>query len=275
MHDAVTDAEKVVRDIGGRMIASTAYTTAWAARMTTPDGQEVFPRARHWLTRHQHRDGSWGSDAVHNPYDRLVSTLAAITALAEAPDDTSQRAVHAGVDFLQHRAADWRGAPGETVGFEVAAPFLLEQARRHGLDVSVHGAGELHRLRADKLAAVVDSGALLREPTSLLYSVEALTDLVPARKRPVSACPTVPLPTVPPPPSPCDRPPAIRRPCGICAAPPAPPTTAACQRCTASMSWNRPGSSTCSPARASGPLPPQPTSRAWKPWLNAHQRDWP
>ncbi|WP_307543573.1 prenyltransferase/squalene oxidase repeat-containing protein [Streptomyces sp. V3I8] len=178
----MTEAEKIVRDIGGRTIASTAYTTAWAARMTTPDGQEIFPRARHWLTTHQHPDGSWGSDAVHNPYDRLVSTLAAITALNEASDAVSRRAVHAGVDFLEHHAVDWRGAPGETVGFEVAAPFLLEQARRHGLDVSVHGEEELHRLRADKLATVVDSGALLREPTSLLYSVEALTDLVPAQE---------------------------------------------------------------------------------------------
>ncbi len=175
MQNATEQADRIVGELGERPVAAMAYSTAWAARLTTDD-RPVFPQAREWLRRHQHADGSWGG-SVPNAYDRLVSTVAAVLALHESPEDWAADAARAGVSYLRDHGADWRGAVGEPIGFEVVAPHLFEQARAAGL-LSLDSLAELARLRDDKLSRV-PPGALAKQPTGLLYSLEALGDLVP------------------------------------------------------------------------------------------------
>ncbi|RZS33950.1 halimadienyl-diphosphate synthase [Herbihabitans rhizosphaerae] len=175
MRDAIERADTIVGELDNRPVAGSAYSTAWAARLVHDDGRPVFEQAREWLRTHQHADGSWGS-AVPNAYDRLVCTLAAVLTLSEVPGEWAAGAVRAGVDYLREHAADWRDAPGQIIGFEIVAPYLVEQARAAGL-LEIDSRTELALLREEKLA-LVPEGALTSQPTALLYSLEALDDLV-------------------------------------------------------------------------------------------------
>jgi halimadienyl-diphosphate synthase len=177
--DAAERGNRLLAGLGQRPVAAMAYATAWVARLTTDGGRPVFPRARQWLREHQHADGSWGG-VVANPYDRLVSTLAAVLALHEADDQWAAAAVRSGVDYLRGHATNWRGAVGEPIGFEVVAPHLVRQADAAGL-LSLGGLGELAALRDDKLARI-PPGALTTRPTALLYSLEVLGELAPPRE---------------------------------------------------------------------------------------------
>ncbi|MBO0841452.1 MAG: hypothetical protein J2O49_11600, partial [Sciscionella sp.] len=174
MRDATERAGRLLNELGEGSIGAIAYETAWTARWATDTGERVFPLALQWLRRHQHADGSWGG-AVPNPYDRLVSTLAALLALRECTDDWAIAAVRAGTDYVRRHAGAWRGAPGELIGFELVAPYLVEQAQEHGL-ISLGHLPELVRLREDKLARL-PSGMLERKPTGVLYSLEAITGI--------------------------------------------------------------------------------------------------
>ncbi|WP_131739955.1 prenyltransferase/squalene oxidase repeat-containing protein [Actinomadura roseirufa] len=152
-----------------------AYTTAWMARLRAPDGTVRFPRALDWLTRHQRADGSWGGE-IELPHDRTVCTLAAIVALTDpgpAPPG-GEAAVRAGLAYLRDRSGDWRSAPtGETMGFELAVPLLLDVAFERGLDLPYGDWSELAKTRQAKLD-LIPRERLLAHPTSLMYSLEAV-----------------------------------------------------------------------------------------------------
>jgi halimadienyl-diphosphate synthase len=179
MVDATERAGSLLAGLGRRPVAAMAYATAWAAGLTTDAGAVVFPAARRWLRDHQHADGSWGG-VVPNPYDRLVSTLAAVHALHGAGKPWTDAAVRSGVDYLCAHASEWQGAVGEPIGFELVAPYLVERLAAAGV-VSLPGLAELGALRADKLARV-PVGALTGQPTPLLYSLEVLGELAPPRE---------------------------------------------------------------------------------------------
>ncbi|MEU2451100.1 prenyltransferase/squalene oxidase repeat-containing protein [Streptomyces sp. NPDC012765] len=169
--------DQLVRELGSRPVEAMAYATAWAARLAHPSGEPVFPAAFQWLRDHQHPDGSWGG-TIARPHDRLVSTLAAVLALQDAPHPWAPAALHAGVAYVQRHRGGWRDAEGETVGFELVAAQLTAQAAARGL---ITGAGfeELAALRRDKLSRV-PADVLARQPTTLLYSMEALEGILPA-----------------------------------------------------------------------------------------------
>ncbi len=176
MDNPIDLADLIVDELGERPVAAMAYSTAWAAALADDDGHPLFPKAGQWLREHQHPDGSWGG-TVPNAYDRLVSTMAAVLALHEKPDDGAERAVRAGVDYLRDNESAWRHEVGEPIGFEVVAPYLATRLRAAGL-VSLGSLAELERLRADKLV-MIPRGVLAKQPTGLLYSLEALDGLVP------------------------------------------------------------------------------------------------
>jgi halimadienyl-diphosphate synthase len=178
MDDVAERVSQVIADLGRRPTSSSAYSTAWVSRLADGDGEPLFPQTRQWLADHQHADGSWGG-VVPNPYDRLVSTLAAVLALHEIDEPWARSAVRDGVDYLHRHGTDWRGAPGELIGFEVVAAFLVEQAAATDV-LSLDGLADLVALRDDKLSRV-PPGALTKEPTTLLYSAEALGDLAPLK----------------------------------------------------------------------------------------------
>src|SRR5262249_27678718 len=78
------EGERLAGQVAQGDMSSTAYDTAWVARLREPDGRPAFPAAAAWLRERQQADGSWGGP-IALPHDRVISTLAAIVALAEAP----------------------------------------------------------------------------------------------------------------------------------------------------------------------------------------------
>jgi len=165
-------AEELVAALDAGTTDAIAYSTAFAARLRDGGGTPLFPRALEWLRHRQWPDGSWGG-AVPNASDRLVSTLAAVGALAEVPRPWAAEAVQAGLAYLRAYPAAWRADPYELIAFELAVPHLLAEARQRGLDLPYAGFDDLSRLRADKLARV-PAGAWTNRPTTLLYSLEVL-----------------------------------------------------------------------------------------------------
>lgn len=179
MVDTSERVNRLLAELGRRPVASSAYSTAWTARLTDDTGQPVFPQARQWLRRHQHADGSWGG-AVPGPHDRLVSTMAAVYVLHGIDESWTVSAVRSGVDYLRANATNWRDAAGQPIGFEIVASYLAQQLRAVGL-LTLDGIEDLVALREAKLAHV-PPGALTRQPTGLVYSLEALGDLASPRE---------------------------------------------------------------------------------------------
>ncbi|GIG88359.1 prenyltransferase/squalene oxidase repeat-containing protein [Plantactinospora endophytica] len=168
-------ATVLVDGLGDGSIRPIAYSTSFVARLHRPDGSPLFPGALDWLRRHQWPDGSWGG-AVPQPPDRLVSTLAALLALAGSAEDWARQAIESATGYLWRHAADWRDAGYETIAFELAVPHLLAEARRAGLRLPYAEFGDLDRMRADKLDRIPPD-ALRTRPTTLLYSLEVLGDV--------------------------------------------------------------------------------------------------
>lgn len=151
--------EKLIDEIGPGHMGSTAYDTAWTARLGEIDW-ELSTRALTWLVENQLPDGSWGAAAPFYYHDRVICTLAAMIALSyrgrrgrdkaqvESGRLALERMVGGATQGLQ---ADPNGA---TVGFEMIAPTLAAEAEKLGL-IKNQGnriLGRLSRQRAKKLA---------------------------------------------------------------------------------------------------------------------------
>ncbi|QXJ20333.1 hypothetical protein AGRA3207_001027 [Actinomadura graeca] len=182
-------AEALLGRLGtGGSFGPCPYTTAWLSRLRGdgPGGSGEhrgssrarpvrFPRARRWLVDHQRPDGSWGGE-IELPHDRTVCTLAAVVALSDPGPPLPGRAdaVRAGVRYLRSHSSAWRGAAvGETMGFEMAVPLLLDQAAERGLDLPRGEWDDLTKARRAKLD-LIPRRRLLGEPTSLMYSLETI-----------------------------------------------------------------------------------------------------
>src|SRR4030095_12930381 len=72
---------KLVDEIGPGHMGSTAYDTAWAARLGEVDWN-LSSHALSCLTENQLPDGSWGAPAPMYYHDRVLCTLAAMIALS-------------------------------------------------------------------------------------------------------------------------------------------------------------------------------------------------
>src|SRR5687768_6317373 len=72
---------KLISEIGPGHMASTAYDTAWTARLGEVDWN-LSSHALIWLAENQLPDGSWGAPAPMYYHDRVICTLAAIIALS-------------------------------------------------------------------------------------------------------------------------------------------------------------------------------------------------
>jgi halimadienyl-diphosphate synthase len=157
-------------------MSETAYDTAWVARVPDPHDptRRAFPTAVDWLVRHQRADGSWGGQ-LPVMHDRVVSTLAAVLALAESRDSQTAPAVNRGVAYLAGALPRIDQDPVETVGFELIMPTMLARARSIGLPLPDTAAPSIDRLRADKLQRLPPGMAYLGL-TSLTHSLEFLGD---------------------------------------------------------------------------------------------------
>jgi halimadienyl-diphosphate synthase len=154
--DMVQSVHHLLQEIGPGRMTSTAYDTAWIARLSALDGP-MGERALEWLRAHQLADGSWGANEPRYYHDRAICTLAAVTALARQgrlQDRTRCQRAQLALEVVTKRLAADRA--GETIGFEMIAPTLLAEAEALGVVQCQNGRflRRLARQRAAKLASL-------------------------------------------------------------------------------------------------------------------------
>src|ERR1041384_3621372 len=174
MTDIITE---LVDQIGPGHMASTAYDTAWVARLGELDWA-LSNQALAWLAENQLPDGSWGAPAPMYYHDRVLCTLAAMIALTyrgrrghdkvqiEMGRQALERIVGNATQGLQ---ADPNGA---TVGFEMIAPTLAAEAEKLGI-IKNQGnriLGRLSKQRAKKLAYL--QGNMISRKVTMAFSSE-------------------------------------------------------------------------------------------------------
>lgn len=169
--------ETLIDEIGPGNMGSTAYDTAWTARLGEIDWN-LSSRSLAWLGENQLPDGSWGARAPFYYHDRVICTLAAMIALSY-----QGRRGHDRLQIEKGRQALERivgGATqgllsdpnGATVGFEMIAPTLAAEAEKLGL-IKNQGnriLGRLSRLRAKKLAYLQNN--MISRHVTMAFSAE-------------------------------------------------------------------------------------------------------
>jgi halimadienyl-diphosphate synthase len=168
---------KLINEIGPGHMASTAYDTAWAARLGEVDW-ELSSRALFWLAENQLPDGSWGAPAPFYYHDRVICTLAAMIALSQqgrrGHDRTQIENGKLALERIVGGATQGlRSDPnGTTVGFEMIAPTLASEAERLGI-IKKQGdriLGRLSKLRANKLSYLKDN--MINKHVTMAFSAE-------------------------------------------------------------------------------------------------------
>ncbi|MBN1284445.1 MAG: cyclase [Anaerolineae bacterium] len=159
-------------EIGQNIITSSAYDTAWVARLGEVD-EDLASGALEWLRDNQLPDGGWGACQPTYYHDRLICTLSAMTALARygRAEDRSrwQRAQLALEIASKGLLADPAGA---TVGFEMIVPTLMAEADALGvIKLPQNGfLDQLSRYRAAKLAALPEG--MINRRVTVAFSAE-------------------------------------------------------------------------------------------------------
>lgn len=173
---------KLIDEIGPGHMPSTAYDTAWAARLGDVD-PTITHHALAWLAKNQLPDGSWGARAPMYYHDRVVCTLAAMIALAYSGHrEQDKEKINNGRLALERIVSGATGGlqadpNGATVGFEMIVPTLAAEAERLGL-IKHQGnriLGRLSRLRTKKLQ-YLQSNAISRYVTMAFSAEMAGTD---------------------------------------------------------------------------------------------------
>ena len=167
----------LINEIGPGHMGSTAYDTAWAARLGEVDWT-LSSRSLAWLAENQLPDGSWGAAAPMYYHDRVLCTLAAMIALSyrgrreqdkvqiERGRLALERIVGGATQGLQ---ADPNGA---TVGFEMIAPTLAAEAEKLGI-IKQQGnriLGRLSKQRAKKLSYLQNN--MISRQVTMAFSAE-------------------------------------------------------------------------------------------------------
>ena len=174
MKDLIT---KLIDEIGPGHMSSTAYDTAWSARLGEIDWN-LSSRSLAWLAEHQLPDGSWGAAAPMYYHDRVLCTLAAMVALSyrgrrgqdkiqiEKGRLALERIVGGATQGLQ---SDPNGA---TVGFEMIAPTLAAEAEKLGIMKNQGNRilGRLSKQRAKKLAYLQNN--MISRKVTMAFSAE-------------------------------------------------------------------------------------------------------
>jgi len=135
MTDLIT---KLIDEIGPGHMGSTAYDTAWTARLGEIDWN-LSSRALAWLAENQLPNGSWGAPAPMYYHYRVLCTLAAMIARSERARRGQDKLHSEKVKVARERIVS--GATqglqsdpsGATVGFEMIAPTLTAEAEKLGL----------------------------------------------------------------------------------------------------------------------------------------------
>jgi halimadienyl-diphosphate synthase len=130
------DFQDILGQTGQNLFSPSAYDTAWVARVNQDDNPRVsaFPQALNWLAHNQNEDGSWGEGGMA---EKVLSTLAAVTALAEKSHRTSDcQQVETGLGYIWRCLHKFQ--PSSTtlpVGFELLLGTLVDEARSLNLNI--------------------------------------------------------------------------------------------------------------------------------------------
>ncbi|MBN1584526.1 MAG: hypothetical protein JXA89_27720 [Anaerolineae bacterium] len=154
----------------------TVYDTAWLARIPAERDHTVpaFPKALDWVKQNQHSDGSWGGE-IEYVHDRIISTLSAILALAEWPDEYAREAIERGLEYVWQRVVRLENEH-ETIGFEVIIPAVLERCRALGLKLPYLGFKRYEGMREKKLAKIPPNMRYTKS-SPLAFSLESMGDV--------------------------------------------------------------------------------------------------
>ncbi|MDY6876002.1 MAG: prenyltransferase/squalene oxidase repeat-containing protein [Chloroflexota bacterium] len=159
-------------EIGPSLITRSAYDTAWVARLSE-SGEPIGEQALEWLREHQLADGSWGASELEYYHDRLICTLAAVTALARRHETQDHARLQRAQPAIEKAIKGLKAAPAdETVGFEMIVPTLLAEAKALGI-IQPSSNGILDRLvrqRAAKIATL--SGRKINRFVTVAFSAE-------------------------------------------------------------------------------------------------------
>jgi halimadienyl-diphosphate synthase len=71
MINVESEIQKLLKEIGPGRMSSTAYDTAWVARLGEVD-QDLSNQAMEWLSENQLPDGSWGAKDIFYYHDRVI-----------------------------------------------------------------------------------------------------------------------------------------------------------------------------------------------------------
>jgi halimadienyl-diphosphate synthase len=166
------EIESLLHEIGIGQMNSTAYDTAWIARLSKL-GEPLGFQALDWLREYQLPDGSWGTANPACRHDRLVCTLAATIALSEngnAGDEGRLRRAKSALETTIPRLSD--DVMVETVGYELIVPTLFDEAEALGIVLrhSYKDLARINRKRAAKLNAL--PGSMINRFVTLAHSAE-------------------------------------------------------------------------------------------------------
>jgi halimadienyl-diphosphate synthase len=169
--------DKLIDEIGPGHMSSTAYDTAWAARLGEIDW-DISSRALAWLAENQLDNGAWGAAEPMYYHDRVLCTLAAMIALTHrgrrGHDKVQIENGKFALERITSRATEGLMADpnGATVGFEMIAPTLVAEAEKLGI-IKKQGdriLGRLSRQRAKKLSYLRDN--MISRRVTMAFSAE-------------------------------------------------------------------------------------------------------
>jgi len=162
----------LLKEIGPGRMMSTAYDTAWVARLCELD-EPMAELALEWIRSHQLSDGSWGASEPRYYHDRLACTLAAMTVLARRKDAQDRVRLRRAQLAMETAARGLKtDLAGETIGFEMIVPTLLAEAKALGVIQCQDGdlLGQLAQRRTAKLAAL--PGRTINRFVTVAFSAE-------------------------------------------------------------------------------------------------------
>ncbi len=163
---------------GTSTMDSSAYDTAWVARLAPHFEGGDFDNALPWLRHHQHTDGSWGAGVMHY-HDRIISTLSAIIALRDVGQgQEDEQRIRQAESFLWRENDRLRYDANDTGGFPLLVVWLVDEAAKRGLDVPPNLSRNVDQI--EKKLKMLGSNPKLWRYTTVALSLEAMSDYMTA-----------------------------------------------------------------------------------------------
>jgi halimadienyl-diphosphate synthase len=167
----------ILERIGQSDMLTTAYDTAWVARLREVDPELGLP-AIEWLSQNQLPDGSWGAAQSYYYYDRVISTLSAMIALTYTGKRRSDKTLIEKGTLALENITDHAtkglnlSEKGPSIGFEMIVPTLVAEAEALGIIKQQRERilGRIGQQRAKKLELI--KGKMVNRYITVAFSAE-------------------------------------------------------------------------------------------------------